>query len=648
MKKIFTLLFLFIGASFTASAQNWVETTAQNKKVVLEEFTGIHCVFCPDGHKKAKELQDANKGNVFLVNIHSGGYATPAAGELDMRTTEGDAIDDASGLTGYPAASINRYRTPRVEPGARSTWAASANGQLAESSPVNAYVKSYFDRTNRELTTEVEVYYTANSATTTNKLTVMLTQDNILGTQTGGETYNPDNYIGDQYIHNHVLRQMISTGGAWGEVIDTTTMGHYVYKKYVTTLPEDIKGIPVTFFNLNVVAFVTEGDNNNVLTGYESAVDFDPTGAVDLSIENKTVTGTGLCVDPVAPSVEVTNTSTETVTSFDVTMDLNGTKYTKSYAGSLAPAAKTTITFDETIEPRGEYSVAINGFKNINEGAFFDTDISNDAVNISGLGFQKKAFDYTKIGFNGGMDLNAGRLVDKNTNYSIVTSGGHTGGAVRYAIHTSWNLAGLPGEVVVGEADFTNATDPQVSYYYAYSDGGQGGSAPEIAVKISEDCGVTFTEVSKITCNSTGEPANPANFYVPTSGEYMKQTIDLSAYAGKTIMVSVSGIPGSSGNALYIDEIELGSAAKIATTNAPSIEGLSIYPNPANKTVNINMTEATNAKVLVTDLQGKIVMTQDILNGAGSLNTSNLPNGIYMIKVSNGFAVSNHKVTVAH
>lgn len=74
-----------------------------------------------------------------------------------MRTPEGDIIDDASGLTGYPAGSVNRFKNPRAE--SRTNWSASANTILSQSSPVNAYVKAFFDRQTRELTTEVELLY---------------------------------------------------------------------------------------------------------------------------------------------------------------------------------------------------------------------------------------------------------------------------------------------------------------------------------------------------------------------------------------------------------------------------------------------------------------------------------------------------------
>ena len=632
-------------AVMTVNAQNWVNTSPQNKKVVLEEFTGIKCTFCPDGHKRANELKAANKGNVFLVNIHSGGYATPAAGEPDLRTTEGDAIDDASGLTGYPAGSINRFKSPRAE--SRANWSASANTVLAQSSPVNTYVKSFFDRKTRELTTEVEVYYTADGSAN-NKLTVMLTQDNILGPQTGGTTYYPENFVGDQYKHNHVLRDVLTPGGAWGETISETSKGSYIYKKYVTVLPEKIKNVPLTFFNLNVVAFVSESDNNNILTGAEASVEYDPTGAVDLSLTNKTVAPSGLCVDAFKPSVEVTNTSSETVTSFDMTINTNGVEKTESFSGSLAPGAKTTIEFNQTITPQGEYNVSVSGFKNINGGDFFDTDLSNDATTISGLGFQKNAFTYNKFGLNGTMDMHAGRLIKANDDYSLVGDRGKAGGSMLYYLHSSWGNSGKPGQLILGEADFTSMTDPIVSFYYAYSDGGLGGTAPVFDIEVSDNCGVGFDYVKMIECEETGQPADPQYLYAPTSNEFRQVTIDLSAYAGKKVLISIAGVPGSSGNALYLDEIEVGSASKIANVQTIDINGLKVYPNPANDVLNITLENKDEAKAVLLDMQGKVITDFNIVNGNGTLNTGAISEGIYLLNISCNEDISTVKVDIKH
>ena len=85
MKRKILPLLAFMVISATTLAQTIVSTTPENKKVILEEFTGIHCVYCPEGHAIAQAIQNNNPGEVFLINIHVGSFAVPAAGEPDFR-----------------------------------------------------------------------------------------------------------------------------------------------------------------------------------------------------------------------------------------------------------------------------------------------------------------------------------------------------------------------------------------------------------------------------------------------------------------------------------------------------------------------------------------------------------------------------------
>jgi len=207
MRFIFTILLLAI-LFCQSNAQQWVSTQVEKRNVILEEFTGIHCGYCPDGHKRANDLSNANPGKVFLINIHAGGYAVPKAGEPDLRTSVGTAIDAASGNTiGYPAGSVNRSTTPWVM--SRGSWASVASQIMNQNSPVNVAVKAYVDFTTRELITEVEIYYTSNSTKSQNFLSVFLTQDNILGYQSDYGNFNPTNWTKDGKYRHNLLVQVV-------------------------------------------------------------------------------------------------------------------------------------------------------------------------------------------------------------------------------------------------------------------------------------------------------------------------------------------------------------------------------------------------------------------------------------------------------
>ena len=175
MKKL--LLILFCLPIFVLS-QTFVSTNPENKKVVLEEFTGIYCGFCPDGHVLGQALHTAYPNDVFLINIHAGGYANPnGPSDPDFKTVYGGAIDAASGLAGYPAGTVNRHNFPGLEQGSsgatamsRNNWSTAAAQILTETSPVNVATQASVDLTTGLITVDVEVYFTGTQAISSNFL----------------------------------------------------------------------------------------------------------------------------------------------------------------------------------------------------------------------------------------------------------------------------------------------------------------------------------------------------------------------------------------------------------------------------------------------------------------------------------------------
>ena len=53
----FILSILLSALCLISTGQTIVSTTPENKNAILEEFTGIYCVFCPDGHLIANNLK---------------------------------------------------------------------------------------------------------------------------------------------------------------------------------------------------------------------------------------------------------------------------------------------------------------------------------------------------------------------------------------------------------------------------------------------------------------------------------------------------------------------------------------------------------------------------------------------------------------
>lgn len=341
--------------AFPLFSQTIVSTDPETKKGILEEFTGINCVYCPDGHAIAQAIQNNNPGEVFLVNIHVGGYATPGAGQPDFRTPFGTAINNQSGVIGYPAGTVNRHIFPGwSQNGASGTamsrnfWTPASNQILDQPSYVNMGVEASIDINTRELTVHVEAYYTDDSPVGTNKLNVALLQNNTLGPQTGGG-------MGNEYVHMHRLVHMVT--GQWGVDVTTTTEGSFVDETFTYTIPNDYNGIPVDFFEaeMEIVVFMTE-TQQEVISGNGGYATY--TGLAnnnDATIQS-VVEIDDQCSGVLAPTIKIQNLGLDPLTSLDVEYSVNGeTPEIYTWSGNL-----TSLLIEEIELPEVSYDILAN------------------------------------------------------------------------------------------------------------------------------------------------------------------------------------------------------------------------------------------------------------------------------------------------
>ena len=347
MKKILLSSFA-IALQATAFAQLPVSTAPSNKSVVLEEFTGIKCVYCPDGHKIANNIKSANTpGKVILVNIHTGGYAAPSGSEPDFRTANGDAIAAIStmGITGYPTGSMNRhiYQGTAIAM-SRGVWAQYATQTLGQPSYVNVALQGTLNVTTRVLTVNVEVYYTGASTASTNNLTVMLLENDVVGPQTGGTNYNPTQVNPDgTYNHQHMLRKVLNTS-AMGEVISPTTSGTLITKQYTYTIPAQFVNNAPQLGNLEIAAFVAES-NTEIISGAYGPITL--TGFAytkDAQVQSVSSEAT-VCAGILNPKAKIYNNGSSTITSATINYNVNnGTNSTFNFSGSIPPASTVEIS----------------------------------------------------------------------------------------------------------------------------------------------------------------------------------------------------------------------------------------------------------------------------------------------------------------
>lgn len=325
------IMSVFMMPAFPSGAWN-VGTEPTGKSAVIEEFTGIHCPNCPDGHVRASELLRAHHGEVFTIAIHAGPFATPRVNEPNFITTEGTEIHDHFPVNGYPCGVVSRRDQGNGIVQGRGDWGPSARTITREESPVNLYAEAPYDADTRILRVKVEGYYT--SGMNDPRLTVMLLQNNILGPQSGG-------MLGVEYPHRHILRDIL-TDNVFGDEISEKAAGEYFLREISYVLPEEIDGIPTAACDMALVAFVSEGDGEIVKA-------FECFPETDLSSDQRKIVVPAPALIPVGTSYALDylelcldNYSGEEAVSAKLDLKLNGKVHELIWNGSI-PAHGTGV-----------------------------------------------------------------------------------------------------------------------------------------------------------------------------------------------------------------------------------------------------------------------------------------------------------------
>ncbi len=185
---------------------------AQDKIVYLEEFTGVQCVNCSQGHQLVADLLTQHGERLAAVGVHSGPFSAPYTGThtsvYDFRTTEGDVINNTfyGGVPGQPMAGQDRriFRNQGNRATLRSSWTKFVNYELRQANPCNINLTSVFDAVANKLKVKATVTYTQDVVGDT-KLTLLLSESGIKDAQ-----LLPDGTVDDNYTHRHVFRTTLT------------------------------------------------------------------------------------------------------------------------------------------------------------------------------------------------------------------------------------------------------------------------------------------------------------------------------------------------------------------------------------------------------------------------------------------------------
>ncbi len=158
-----------------------------------------------------------------------------------------------------------------------------------------------------------------------------------------------------------------------------------------------------------------------------------------------------------------------------------------------------------------------------------------------------------------------------------------------------------------------------------------------LEVLVSSDCGNTWQSVWLKSGSdlSTGN-SDSINLFYPTHSEWQSASVDLRSFDNSPSLNIKLQVIEAGGNALYLDNINLGGGIYNSATELDNqnLNSISVYPNPAIDFIQLK----TNSTIAAYEIYSSIgqMMDSRILPAKSSTTTidiSTLANGIYFIKL---------------
>lgn len=190
---------------------DFTQNTNTDRNILLEDYTGHTCVFCPAAADIAAQLETANPGRVFVASIHAspgglGDFQKPEPPDFvhDFTTPEGlqygATFESGYGFNGNPRGTINRKVIGTYMFQAASNWANGINTVLAENELlVNLQSKVNYYPETRGLFLHTEIDTMATEASDISLVVYLIEESFISPQKKPGET----DY---EYYHHNVHR----------------------------------------------------------------------------------------------------------------------------------------------------------------------------------------------------------------------------------------------------------------------------------------------------------------------------------------------------------------------------------------------------------------------------------------------------------
>jgi len=237
--------------------------TPEAKNVLIEEFTGVQCANCPQGHIAEAGIEAAYApGRVAGIALHPNnalGFPYPFSLQNLINTPSTNLYVYLGNLGSEPCAGVDRqlFSSQSSIELDRSYWAGFVAQEIALTPQVNIELSSMYNTSNRQATIMAKIHYTQN-VSQPNNITITLTEDSVVTAQLNGPIT-----IDTFYVHNNVLRSILT--GTEGDNVAYNANVTLVAGRVVQLVYQGSINAQWNPLHMHVVAFVHEHSTSQVV-----------------------------------------------------------------------------------------------------------------------------------------------------------------------------------------------------------------------------------------------------------------------------------------------------------------------------------------------------------------------------------------------
>lgn len=216
-----------------------------NRRVLIEDFTGTWCGYCPRIAQAISQV-NAQTSDDVVVSIHRGNdpYSFSGASTLESMIN----------LQGYPTGMLNR-KTEWNYPETSPTSIAQAVNLTSGQSKLGLAMTSSVSGSSASLSVNVKF----GKAFANLKLVVYVLEDDLVHDQTNYTSYYGGGSIISNFHHDHVLRDVLTNDILGDQITGNTNSGDVFTRSFTYNIPGNVNPSNVRF-----VAFVVDSNGKTI------------------------------------------------------------------------------------------------------------------------------------------------------------------------------------------------------------------------------------------------------------------------------------------------------------------------------------------------------------------------------------------------